>query len=277
MDQVAARFDGNLRSRAHALARAVRAGQVNDVVGAAEASYLEERRALDRYVKSYTWRRGLAAILLIAITIALAVIAGVQLQSVVLSLLIFGLGAAITSRLLPDTKAVDGARQIGRERFDSLLHEELIAPARQSLREWQAAHPHPLVQTYGVSPAGAEQWVCDWMVHMGAEGASVTRSVGDGGIDVESDRFIAQVKHYTGTVGVGSIREHIGVASIDALQRTPLFFTSGAYAAGAVQAANHARMPLFTYDVTQGTVIPVNAQAHALTDIGFNPRWWPKS
>lgn len=277
MDQVAARFDGNLRSRAKALARAVRAGHIEDVAAAAEASYLEERRALDREVKSYVWRRGLAAILLIAAAITLAVIAGVQMKSIVPSMFVFGIGAMISARLLPDTKAVDGARQSGRERFDALLHDELIAPARQSLREWQVAHPHPLVQAYGVSPAGAEQWVCDWMVHMGAEGASVTRFVGDGGIDVESDRFIAQVKHYTGTVGVGSIREHIGVASIDALQRTPLFFTSGAYAAGAVQAADHARMPLFTYDVTQVAVTPVNAHAHALTDIGLNPRWWPAS
>lgn len=103
--------------------------------------------------------------------------------------------------------------------------EELVAPARASLAEWQLRFEPPAPQPYGVSPAGAEVWVRDWMVFMGAEHAATTQFVGDGGIDVEDAHYIAQVKHYTGAVGVAEIREHIGVAAVDQASRTPLFFT----------------------------------------------------
>ncbi|MEV8265164.1 restriction endonuclease [Microbacterium sp. NPDC077057] len=151
--------------------------------------------------------------------------------------------------------------------------EALLAPARLSLEGWQTLHRPPAPQPYGVSPAGAEIWIRDWMIHMGAEGASATQYVGDGGIDVESAHFIAQVKHYTGSVGVGEIREHIGVAAVDERKRRPLFFTSGTYSAGGIDAADRAQMPLFTYSVESGRVLPVNAHAEMLLAVGLNPAW----
>ena len=192
---------------------------------------------------------------------------------------------------------IKSAKQQGLEHFHSCIRAELaaeqeradrqqeaanrqleavLAPARQSLAQWQVLHAHPDQQPYGVSALGAESWVRDWMIHMGAENATVTRFVGDGGIDVENQHFIAQVKHYTGTVGVAAIREHIGVAAADAQERRPLFFTSGAYATGALEAAERAAMPLFLYSVEEGEVTAANSSAHVLLEIGLNPSWWPR-
>ena len=111
------------------------------------------------------------------------------------------------------------------------------------------------------------------MIHMGAEGASATQYVGDGGIDVDSPHFIAQVKHYAGSVGVGEVREHIGVAAVDEARRRPLFFTSGTYSGGGVEAAERARMPLFIYSVERAEVLPVNIHAEAILAVGLNPAW----
>ncbi|WP_084486098.1 restriction endonuclease [Humibacter albus] len=68
------------------------------------------------------------------------------------------------------------------------------------------------------------------------DATTITRFSGDGGVDVESTHYIAQVKNYSGTVGVTEMRELGGVASVDG--RKPLFFTSGTYSAGAVEFAN---------------------------------------
>ena len=41
--------------------------------------------------------------------------------------------------------------------------------------------------------------------------ASVTRYVGGGGIDVESNYCVSQVKNYVGTVGIADVRQLAGV------------------------------------------------------------------
>ncbi|MCK8609708.1 restriction endonuclease [Agromyces sp. C10] len=57
------------------------------------------------------------------------------------------------------------------------------------------AWPRPAPQPYGVSHRGAEQLVADWMRHLGAFDAEVTRFTADGGVDVVSAHWIAQVKN----------------------------------------------------------------------------------
>lgn len=104
----------------------------------------------------------------------------------------------------------------------------------------------PGKQQFGVSDEGAESLVAQWMRWLGVYDAEVTKYVGDGGVDVESSRYIAQVKNFNGNVGIASIRELAGVAAIDG--RTPLFFTSGVYPRGADSWAQDAGIYLFTYD-----------------------------
>lgn len=97
------------------------------------------------------------------------------------------------------------------------------------------------------------------MHYLGEADAEVTRFTGDGGIDVSSNHYLAQVKNYEGTVGVASIRELAGVAAADG--RKPLFFTSGAYASGAVEFAERVGMPLFVYDAIEGSLQHANESA----------------
>ncbi len=129
--------------------------------------------------------------------------------------------------------------------------------------------PKPEALPYGVSHQGAEQLCADWLTHLGATNVSVTRASGDGGVDIVSDAVIAQVKNYTGTVGVEEIRAFHGVASVD--RRTAVFFTSGQYASGAVTFADLAQMPLLVYDAVAGTLAGANERGRALRRDGLCP------
>src|SRR5690606_30375991 len=124
--------------------------------------------------------------------------------------------------------------------------------ARDVSEPFQPQGPMPMPQPFGVSHEGAEQLVAEWMRYLREESAEATRFSSDGGVDVASSHYIAQVKNYAGTVGVASIRELAGVAAVDG--RNPLFFTSGAYASGAVAFANRLGMPLFVYDAIAGSL-----------------------
>ena len=117
----------------------------------------------------------------------------------------------------------------------------------------------PQKQEFGVSDEGAESLVAQWMKWLGVYDAEVTKYVGDGGIDVESSKYIAQVKNFTGNVGIAAIREMAGVAAVDG--RIPLFFTSGVYPKGAGQWAQDAGIYLFTYDAKKAQLSANNELA----------------
>jgi HJR/Mrr/RecB family endonuclease len=125
----------------------------------------------------------------------------------------------------------------------------------------------PAAQPFGVSHAGAEALCAEWMKYLGEPSAKVTRVQGDGGIDVESSSFIAQVKNYSGSVGVAAIRELVGAASADG--RRPLFFTSGSYTSGAIEFANQCSMPLFKYDAERGSLANENRAAATVLKKGL--------
>lgn len=65
------------------------------------------------------------------------------------------------------------------------------------------------------------------MRFLGIADAEVTRSHADGGVDVTSSTHVAQVKHYTGSVGAPEVQQLVGVAHTT--RREPIFFTSGKY------------------------------------------------
>ncbi|MBC9927390.1 restriction endonuclease [Leucobacter sp. cx-169] len=144
-----------------------------------------------------------------------------------------------------------------------------LASADSSLKEWQKFHHRPLISPYGLNPDEAEQWVCDWMLHMGAKGSKVTQYVGDGGIDVQADRYLAQVKMYAGSVGIASIREFAGVTFLDEDERRALFFTTGTYPLSAPALADRANMALFHFDLKTGTVSGANALGELYAARGF--------
>lgn len=145
--------------------------------------------------------------------------------------------------------------------------ERQLLEAAGSLHEWQALHPAPPSISYGVSPAGAEKWCCDWLTHMGLQDATVTQFSGDGGIDIVSPSHVAQVKHYAGAVTIAEIRELAGVAAVDG--RKPIFMTSGKYPTQAAAFADSAGMLLFTYDVLTGAVTGNTYSSHKALEVGF--------
>jgi hypothetical protein len=128
----------------------------------------------------------------------------------------------------------------------------------------QGAAPQPA--TF-MTPRGAEEVAATWMRYLGEGDAKTTRFVADGGIDVVSNHYIAQVKHYIGTVGVGEVRQLAGAASVDG--RKALFFTSGTYAKGAIKFAEQSRIALFQYTIEDGTIHGVNELARRALSHGL--------
>lgn len=117
------------------------------------------------------------------------------------------------------------------------------------------------------SPRGAEFLAAQWIRALGEPSARVTSFVGDGGVDVESDNYLAQVKHYRGKVGPAPIRELVGVSRVDG--RKPLFFTSGSYTRSAVSFADNSGVPLFIYSASDGTLLSANTHSERILNTGL--------
>lgn len=125
----------------------------------------------------------------------------------------------------------------------------------------------PFAYPAGIDPRAAEFLVAAWIRYLGDPDAVTTQATRDGGVDVESPRHIAQVKHWAGTVPVGPIRELVGVAAMDG--RRPLFFTSGRFTRDAVAFADGSGMPLFIFNPYAGTLTGGNALGTSLVDRGL--------
>ena len=114
-------------------------------------------------------------------------------------------------------------------------------------------------------PREAEFFAAAWMHQRGCLDARATRASADGGIDVTSSRYVAQVKHYSGSVGASPVREIFGVAQ--AQSKLAVFFTSGLYTSAAQEFAR-GRVALFVYDA-QGQVRAANEAASQLLRTGL--------
>ncbi|MEI5583698.1 MULTISPECIES: restriction endonuclease [unclassified Agromyces] len=150
--------------------------------------------------------------------------------------------------------------------------DEAVLPGRsEPVWPLPVAWPRPGPQPYGVSHRGAELLVADWMRHLGATDAEATRFTGDGGVDVASAHWIAQVKNLAErtTVPVAQVRELAGVAAHDG--RRALFFTSGAYSPGGVAFADRAGLALFEYHAEGGALRAANAHARLMVTEGLRP------
>lgn len=137
--------------------------------------------------------------------------------------------------------------------------EALARAADEAVRQerWRnRPAPAPPPQPFGVSHEGAESLCAAWMRHLGVLDAEVTKYVGDGGIDVESEQYVAQVKNYTGSVAVADVRALFGVAVAD--DRHPILFTSGTITSEGRAFAARIRMALIHYDALDGTLRGLN-------------------
>lgn len=107
---------------------------------------------------------------------------------------------------------------------------------------------------------GAEFLARDWMRYLGAAEAAVTPEQRDGGVDVRSREFVAQVKHLQNEqVGVAAIRQLYGVATAE--QRRALFFSSSGYTRDALAFARENDVALFVVRYQVGRLVPHGALA----------------
>lgn len=171
-------------------------------------------------------------------------------------------------------------RQQLRERLVRAAYEgaaEVITARRtRELNARQAQSKATAVATRGAGPSGgkaltprdAEELAARWMRSLGARRVEATQFRGDGGVDVTSTRYIAQVKHYTGNVGVAPIRELSGVVRVDG--RRGLFFTTSGYARGAIDFAHQSGIALFRMNHRTGQLMAVNEVAKALQKHGLS-------
>ncbi|MGO1701685.1 MAG: restriction endonuclease [Canibacter sp.] len=141
--------------------------------------------------------------------------------------------------------------------------------AANDLAEYQSKNPHPLPQPYGVTPRGAELWIRDWMIHMGASDAEVTQATNDGGIDVVATGWVAQVKLYKGTASITEIRELAGSGLVFPDQPRTLFFCSGGYPESAASYASGVGMALFEFSAESGEVLARNDVAERILITGL--------
>ncbi len=110
---------------------------------------------------------------------------------------------------------------------------------------WQPLAAPPTIDFAALNPEEAEHACRDYLLFLGATGARVTRFSRDGGVDVESDLYVVQVKHQEGPVGVKVVREIAGVASLQ--DKTPIVFAKRSYTEEAKKFAEAGSILLFTY------------------------------
>lgn len=118
-----------------------------------------------------------------------------------------------------------------------------------------------------ITPRDAENMAADWMRSLGAKGVEVTRFQADGGIDVTSTEYIAQVKHFATNVGVAPIRELSGVVRMDG--RRGLFFATNGYSSGAIEFANQSGIALFRMRPEKKELTAMNTTAEAFLKHGL--------
>lgn len=144
---------------------------------------------------------------------------------------------------------------------------EYVSEESVNSRSLTPKGPLPTPQPLGVSHRGAELLIEQWMRFLGEGDAKVTSFTNDGGVDVESLHYIAQVKNYKGSVSVAEVRELQGVSSGDG--RKPLFFTSGTYTSDAIKFAKSVSMPLFVYNAEEGNLVAEGELAENLLTYGL--------
>lgn len=159
--------------------------------------------------------------------------------------------ALVDRKLRTPLSEVEAGVNAGRSRFAQVLNEAKYSsptPGAKGL-------PKAVVKT--LTPREAENFCAAWLIRLGHRDAQVTRFSRDGGIDVQSQHVVAQVKHQQSKVGVKPIRELYGVAAV--ASKRAVFFTLTGYSSDALDFANKVAMPLFVYQNSE--LQPCNTHA----------------
>jgi hypothetical protein len=98
----------------------------------------------------------------------------------------------------------------------------------------------------------AEALARDWLIYFGFADAEVTPDGADGGIDVDAEDAIAQVKFQALPVGRPVVQALLGVSSHE--RKTPFFFASSGYTSSAISFADEAGIAMFQFTLDGGLV-----------------------
>jgi len=120
-----------------------------------------------------------------------------------------------------------------------------------------------------------ESYCRDWAKYLGYKDAEKTRSVKDGGVDIEGSRLVAQVKFQETPVGVKPIREIIGVNV--RLRKDILFFSLNGFSRDAVIEANQSEVALFTIKPFTAKILAESTAARALLERPASERGAPNA
>lgn len=131
---------------------------------------------------------------------------------------------------------------------------------------WSPQGPRPSAMAT-CSDRQAEFLARDWMLFLGDSACQVSQATRDGGADVVSNRFVAEVKHHAAPVSPALVRQIFGVAT--AHGKTALFFSLSGYSSASVEFGEQVRMALFVYDFAQGTLLPKTSAAELALDRGL--------
>lgn len=107
-----------------------------------------------------------------------------------------------------------------------------------------------------------EHTVCAWLQSLGELDARVGVGTGDGGVDVESSRYVVQVKHWNGNVGGPAVRQIAGVAFSRGKQGVVV--AHNGYTRDAITFSEQGHVALFEYPT--GELRPVNHHARTMLD-----------
>jgi len=113
-------------------------------------------------------------------------------------------------------------------------------------------------------PMKAELAAAEWMRRLGHPTAIADGLPGpDGGIDVEADTAVGQVKHYSNAVGIAEVQRLYGIAQ--EFDRVPFFFALNGYSRPAVETANRTGVMLFSYTL-HGVLEGESSEARTLLE-----------
>jgi hypothetical protein len=135
--------------------------------------------------------------------------------------------------------------------------QEIVDEISSERFQWLHSRQRPSAQPYGVSNYGAEQLVADWLVYLGCQDVFVTQASQDGGVDVETESYVCQVKYYKNQgVSVQEAREIFGVAS--AAGKGAMIFTSSDLTAAAYEFANQVGLIAVQFNVEGSFLVGLN-------------------
>lgn len=112
-------------------------------------------------------------------------------------------------------------------------------------KNWRHLTHQPQAPSAEMSPRAAELFVAQLLLYMGATGSKVTTFTKDGGVDVETNALVVQVKHLSKPVGVATLREILGVGV--SLSKLPAVFSKSGFSKEARAFAHENNVLIFEY------------------------------